>query len=61
MMPSGQQGFAPGSGTAQAGDRHHTDRAAFYNGYNPLPYSQLQTVMLVQVKVHFESLLCVDS
>ena len=61
MMPSGQQSFAPRSGTAQGETDTTLTERPFYNGYNPLPYSQLQTVMLVQVKVHFYSLLCVDS
>ena len=34
-------------------DKDDASERPFYNGYNLLPYSQLQTVMLVQVKVQF--------
>ena len=43
-----------GDDNANKGDGNdNVSEQPFYNGYNPLPYSQLQTVMLVQVKVHF--------
>ena len=51
---TGDDNAKESDGNANKGDgEDDASERPFYNGYNLLPYSQLQTVMLVQVKVHF--------
>ena len=51
---TGDDNAKESDGNANKGDgEDDASERPFYNGYNLLPYSQLQTVMLVLVKVHF--------
>ena len=60
---TGDDNAKKGDGNANnSDDKDDASEQPFYNGYNPLPYSQLQTVRHVgSGQGSFLSLLCVDS